>query len=195
MLEFVEGTVVGRGDDGLVLALGGVGLRLAVPARTVQGLKPGELAKLATHLVVREDGLELFGFATLEEREMFVALLSVPQVGPKLAFRLVAALPPEELAAAVRRGDLSALESVKGIGHRTAQRVMVELAEKLSKWAPAIPTPLGERERVVLQALTSKVLGFSESEARKAVEKLAREYPEASVEEMIRRALMALARE
>ncbi len=195
MLEFVEGTVAARGADELVLALGSVGLRLAVPARTVQTLQPGDPARLYTYLIVRDEGFDLYGFSTLEEREMFAVLLSVPQVGPKLAFRLVSALPPEELALAVRRGDLSALESVKGIGHRTAQRVMVELAEKLARWVPAAPTPLGDRERVVLQALTSKVLGFSEAEARRVVQKLAREHPNASVEEMIRLALMALARE
>lgn len=194
MLEYLEGTVVELGEDSLVLSLGGVGVRIAVPARTVQVCALGETARLATHHILREDGLELYGFATSEEREMFATLLSVPQVGPKLAFRLVAALPPGELAAAVRRGDLSVLEGVKGIGRRTAQRVMVELSEKLSKWAPAVPTPMGEREQVVLKALTSKVLGFPEAEARRAVAKLAREFPEASVEDMIRRALTLLAK-
>lgn len=183
-----------RGEDFLVLALGGLGLRVAVPGRTVGQVSLGESVHLFTHLVVREDGLDLFGFATREEREMFVALLSVPQVGPKLAFRLVAALPPAELAAAVRRGDLSALAGVKGIGRRTAQRVMVELSERLAEWAPGVPTPRGEKEQVALKALTSKVLGFSEAEARRAVEKLVRECPDASVEEMIRRALTLLAK-
>lgn len=194
MVEFVEGPVVEVGEEFVVVAVGGLGLQIAVPARTVAELREAGTAKLYTHLVLREDGMELWGFATREEREMFVALLSVPQVGPKLAFRLVAALPPAELAAAVRRGDLSALDGVKGIGRRTAQRVMVELSEKLARWAPGGPSPTAEKAQVVVKALTSKVLGFPEAEARRAVEKLVRECPDVSVEEMIRRALTLLAK-
>lgn len=194
MLEFLEGPVVEAEEESLVVAVGGLGLRVAVPARTVASLGATEGVKLFTHLILRDDGIELWGFATREEREMFMALLTVPQVGPKLAFRLVSALPPEELAAAVRQGDLSALDAVKGIGRRTAQRVMVELSEKLAKWAPAGPSPTAEKAQVVVKALSSKVLGFPEAEARRAVEKLLRESPEASVEELIRRALTMLAK-
>jgi len=192
VVDYVEGAVAERGEEFLVLAVGGVGVKIAVPARTVQGSSEGETVRLLTHLILREDGVELWGFATAEEREMFVALLTVPQVGPKLAFRLVSALPPAELSSAVRRGDLSVLDGVKGIGRRTAQRVMVELSEKLAKWAPAAPSPFGEKAQVVVKALTSKVLGFPEPEARRAVEKLVRETPDASVEELIRRALTVL---
>ncbi|MFH1609655.1 MAG: Holliday junction branch migration protein RuvA [Candidatus Bipolaricaulota bacterium] len=194
MVEFLEGPIAEVGEEFLVLAMGGLGVRVAVPARTVSELRASDTAKIFTHLILREDGVELFGFATREEREMFVALLTVPQVGPKLAFRLVSALPPAELSAAVRRGDLSALDGVKGIGRRTAQRVMVELSDKLARWAPAGLSPQGEKAQVVLKALTSKVLGFPEPEARRAVEKLTREFPDATVEEMIRRALTLLAK-
>lgn len=194
MLEFVEGPVVDADEESVVVAVGGIGLRVAVPARTVRALRPGDTARLLTHLILRDDGIEVWGFATGEEREMFVALLSVPQVGPKLAFRLVSALPPAELSAAVRQGDLSLLDGVKGIGRRTAQRVMVELSEKLPRWAPVAPSPTTEKAQVVVRALTSKVLGFPEAEARRAVEKLLRESPDASVEDLIRRALALLAR-
>ncbi|MGC9529495.1 MAG: Holliday junction branch migration protein RuvA [Candidatus Bipolaricaulaceae bacterium] len=192
MLEFVEGAVVGRGEDFLVLQLGGVGLKVAVPARTVRGAGGRASVHLFTHLIVREDGMECFGFASREEREMFAGLLAVPQLGPRLAFRLVAALPPQELAAAVRRGDLTALEQVKGIGRRTAQRVLVELSERLAKVAPPVPTPLGDKEQVVLRALTSKALGFNEAEARSALDHLRTEGIDAPVEEMIRHALTFL---
>jgi len=192
VVDFLEGTIAEVGEEYLILAMGGLGVRIAVPARTVNDLRTSDTAKLLTCLILREDGIELYGFLTREEREMFVALLSVPQVGPKLAFRLVSALPPAELSAAVRRGDLSALDGVKGIGRRTAQRVMVELSEKLARWAPVGLAPQGEKAQVVLKALTSKVLGFPEPEARRAVEKLIRESPDASVEELIRRALTLL---
>ncbi len=187
----MEGEVVAKGEEAVVLRVGGVGFRIRVPKRTVAGL--AGTAKLYTHLTVGEDELTLYGFATPEERDMFVGLLSMPQLGPRLAFRLVAAMPPEEFAAAIRRGDLSALEQVKGIGRRTAQRIMVELSERLAKVVPAAPTPLSEKETVVLRALTSKALGFSEAEARKALEVVRKEFtPDMPVEEMIRRALQVL---
>lgn len=194
MVDYVEGVVEEQGEEFLVLAVGGVGMKVAVPPRTVQRCSEGESVRLLTHLILRDEGIELWGFETREEREMFVALLTVPQVGPKLAFRLVSALPPAELSAAVRQGDLSALDGVKGIGRRTAQRVMVELSDKLAKWAPAGPSPTAEKAQVAVKALTSKVLGFPEPEARRAVEKLLRESPDASVEELIRRALTLLAK-
>ena len=162
-----------------------------MPKRTVEELSG--FAKLYTHLVLSEDEFSLYGFATPQERDMFVGLLSVPQLGPRLAFRLVAAMPPEEFAAAIRRGDLSALEQVKGIGRRTAQRIMVELSERLAKVVPAVPTPLSEKETIVLRALTSKALGFSEAEARKALETVRKEFtPDMPVEEMIKRVLQVL---
>lgn len=193
MIEFLFGKVVEVGEEWVVLAVGGVGFRLSVPGRTASGLSPGMEAKLHTHLLLSEDEFSLYGFATPEEREMFVTLLSVPQVGPRLAFKLVAALPPAELVSAIRRGDLSALDSVKGIGRRTAQRVLLELSERVQKWAPPEAPPPTEKEKIVLQALTSKALGFKAEEARKALEAVRRECPDASVEEMLRRALALLA--
>lgn len=194
MLDFLSGTVVERAEDEVVIGLGGVGIRLVTPARTAERLEPGSEARFFTHLLVRDEALEVYGFATREEREMFLVLLSVPQVGPRLAFRLVSALPPAELAAAVRRGDLSLLDGVKGVGRRTAQRVLLELSEKVGEWAPPETPSLGEKEQIVLQALTSKTLGFSEAEARRVLERVRAESPEAPVEEMLRRALSLLAR-
>lgn len=192
MLEFLEGPVVEQGEDFLVLGLGGIGVRVMVPPRTVAESSGRAAVRLCTYLLFKEDGVEVYGFATQEEREMFVGLLSVPKVGPKLAFKLVAALPPTEFIQALRQGDLSALDQIKGIGRRTAQRVMMELSERLAKIAPPVPTPLGEKETIVLRALTGKALGFTEAEARKALSQLRRECPDAPVEEMIRRALALL---
>lgn len=193
MIDFLQGKVMELGEESVVLSVNGVGFRLSVPSRTVATLSLGEEAKLYTHLLLSEDEFSLYGFATPEEREMFVTLLSVPQVGPRLAFKLVAALPPVEFVAAIRRGDLSALDAVKGIGRRTAQRVLLELSERVQKWAPEGAPPPSEKEKIVLQALTSKALGFKMEEARRALELVRKECPEASVEELLRRALSLLA--
>jgi Holliday junction DNA helicase RuvA len=193
MIDFLQGKVMELGEESVVLSVNGVGFRLSVPSRTVATLSLGEEAKLYTHLLLSEDEFSLYGFATPEEREMFVTLLSVPQVGPRLAFKLVAALPPVDFVAAIRRGDLSALDAVKGIGRRTAQRVLLELSERVQKWAPEGAPPPSEKEKIVLQALTSKALGFKMEEARRALELVRKECPEASVEELLRRALSLLA--
>ena len=193
MIDFLQGKVMELGEEGVVLSVNGVGFRLSVPSRTAATLSLGEEAKLYTHLLLSEDEFSLYGFATPEEREMFVTLLSVPQVGPRLAFKLVAALPPAELVSAIRRGDLSALDAVKGIGRRTAQRVLLELSERVQKWAPKEAPPPSEKEKIVLQALTSKALGFKMEEARRALDLARKECPDASVEELLRRALSILA--
>jgi len=193
MIDFLQGKVMELGEESVVLSVNGVGFRLSVPNRTVATLSLGEEAKLYTHLLLSEDEFSLYGFATPEEREMFVTLLSVPQVGPRLAFKLVAALPPVEFVSAIRRGDLSALDAVKGIGRRTAQRVLLELSERVQKWAPEEAPPPSETEKIVLQALTSKALGFKMEEARRALELVRKECPDASVEELLRRALSLLA--
>jgi len=193
MIDFLQGKVMEVAEENVVLSVNGVGFRLSVPSRTVATLSLGEEAKLYTHLLLSEDEFSLYGFATPEEREMFVTLLSVPQVGPRLAFKLVAALPPAELVSAIRRGDLSALDAVKGIGRRTAQRVLLELSERVQKWAPEEAPPPSEKEKIVLQALTSKALGFKMEEARRALELVRKECPDASVEELLRRALSVLA--
>jgi len=193
MIDFLQGKVMELGEESVVLSVNGIGFRLSVPTRTVATLSLGEEAKLYTHLLLSEDEFSLYGFATPEEREMFVTLLSVPQVGPRLAFKLVAALPPAEFVAAIRRGDLSALDAVKGIGRRTAQRVLLELSERVQKWAPEEAPPPSEKEKIVLQALTSKALGFKTEEARRALELVRKECPDASVEELLRRALSLLA--
>jgi Holliday junction DNA helicase RuvA len=193
MIDFLQGKVMELGEESVVLSVNGVGFRLSVPNRTVATLSLGEEAKLYTHLLLSEDEFSLYGFATPEEREMFVTLLSVPQVGPRLAFKLVAALPPVDFVAAIRRGDLSALDAVKGIGRRTAQRVLLELSERVQKWAPEEAPPPSEKEKIVLQALTSKALGFKMEEARRALDLVRKECPDASVEELLRRALSLLA--
>jgi len=193
MIDFLQGKIMEVAEENVVLSVNGVGFRLSVPSRTVATLSLGEEAKLYTHLLLSEDEFSLYGFATPEEREMFVTLLSVPQVGPRLAFKLVATLPPAELVSAIRRGDLSALDAVKGIGRRTAQRVLLELSERVQKWAPEEAPPPSEQEKIVLQALTSKALGFKMEEARRALELVRKECPDAPVEELLRRALSILA--
>ncbi len=133
MIALVRGSVAARRPDHVVVDCQGVGYRLAVSAETLRHVPAagGEVA-LHAHLVVRDDALALYGFATEEERELFLLLLGVQSVGPKVALAVLSGGPPRDLLAALAAGDTDRLQAVPGIGKRTAERIIVELREKVS---------------------------------------------------------------
>jgi len=133
MIAFVNGEVVGRREDHVVIQTsGGVGYNLAVSAETLSHVPAvGEQVSLHCHLVARDDSMALYGFASEEERDLFLMLLGVQGVGPKVALALLSGGPPRELASALASGDVARLQAVPGIGKRTAERILVELREKV----------------------------------------------------------------
>ena len=137
MIALVSGTVAVRRSDHVVIDCGGVGYRLAVSAETLRHVPAvGNEVMLHAHLVVRDDALALYGFATEEERELFLMLLSVQSVGPKVALAVLSGGPPRELLAALAAGDAPRFQAVPGIGKRTAERIIVELREKVGVALP-----------------------------------------------------------
>jgi holliday junction DNA helicase RuvA len=141
MIGSLRGTVLDRSVGGEVLVeVGGVGYRVAVPSGAVGVLEPGGPVFLFTHLVVREDSLSLYGFPDREQRDTFEALMSATGVGPKLALAILSAHSPAALRRAVLEADVDALTLVPGVGKRTAQRLMIELAAKLGT---TVPDPAG----------------------------------------------------
>ena len=137
MIALVSGTVAVRRPDHVVIDCGGVGYRLAVSAETLRHVPAvGREVLLHTHLVVRDDALALYGFATEEEREVFLMLLGVQAVGPKVALAVLSGGPSRELLAAVAAGDTARLQAAPGVGKRTAERIVVELRQKVGV-APA----------------------------------------------------------
>jgi Holliday junction DNA helicase RuvA len=141
MIALVAGEVFVRRPDHVVIeTASGVGYRLAVSAETLRQVPAaGESVSLLTHLVVREDALSLFGFATEEERDLFLLLIGVQSVGPKMAQAVLSGGSPRELIAALAAGDVKRLTAVPGIGKRTAERIIVELREKVGT-AEDMPT-------------------------------------------------------
>src|ERR1700756_5056161 len=133
MIAHLNGTVAGVGLDGAVIEVGGVGLRVQCTPDTLAKLKPGEPARVATALVVREDSLTLFGFATDDERNVFELLQTASGVGPRLALAMLAVHSPDALRRAVSTEDLGALTMGPGIGRKGAQRIVLELAGKLGE--------------------------------------------------------------
>jgi Holliday junction DNA helicase RuvA len=139
VISHVAGTVCAIAPDGAVVEVGGVGLLVQCTPGTLATLRPGETARVATSLVVREDALTLFGFATDDERDVFVLLQTATGVGPRLALAMLAVFTPDALRRAVATEDVAALTRVPGIGRKGAQRIVLELAGRLG--APGTGSP------------------------------------------------------
>jgi holliday junction DNA helicase RuvA len=140
MIALISGKVAVRRSDHVVVDCGGVGYRLAVSSETLRHVPAaGRDVMLHSHLIVRDDALALYGFATEEERELFLMLLGVQSVGPKVALAVLSGGPPRELLAAIAGGDSARFQAVQGIGKRTAERIIVELREKVGVTLPEHP--------------------------------------------------------
>ena len=175
MIAFIEGKVAGKNPGELVLCAGGVGFSLMCSSATLAAAPAqGESWRCYTVLNVREDAMELFGFATRQEREMFTRLCTVTGVGAKTALGVLSALPMRELSIAIVTGDVAALSRAPGIGKKTAQRIVLELKDKVEQQDVNVPTgsapaaaPAGSAEQEALAAL--QALGYTAAEAARAV--------------------------
>jgi Holliday junction DNA helicase RuvA len=166
MIALVSGEVAVRRADHVVVLCGGVGYRLAVSAETLRHVpRVGEEVVLHTHLVVRDDALALYGFATEEERDLFLLLVGVQSVGPKMALAVLSGGTPRDLLSAVAAGDVARLQAVPGIGKRTAERIVVELREKVGPVTdePIVVTRSDDPRALAREGLVG--LGFSAQEA------------------------------
>ncbi len=190
MIALVRGPVAVRRGDHVVVECGGVGYRLAVSAQTLRHVPAaGQEATLHAHLVVRDDALALYGFATEEERELFLMLLGVQSVGPKVALAVLSGGPPRELLAALAAGDAGRFQAVPGIGKRTAERIIVELREKVGVALPeqAISVTRSEDPRsLAREGLVG--LGYSVQEADELLEGSVGERPEELISDALRAA-------
>ena len=199
MIASVRGRVAAVRLDAAVVEVGGVGLLVQATPATLAELRPGAEAELATSLVVREDALTLFGFADADERDVFEIVQTVSGIGPRLALAMLAVHTPDGLRAAVAGGDLTALMKVPGIGRKGAQRIVLELTDRLGAPSSAsAPVPLaapasGAGREQVVEALVG--LGWSAKQAADAVDAVtdAEESP-ADVPGTLRAALRHLGR-
>ena len=188
MIGFLRGSVV-RVPDGCFIDVGGIGYRVACSATTIRALPPdGDTVQLWTHLHVRDDALLLFGFASEPEQKMFEGLLSVGSVGPKLALQICSAFTPEAFRKALVTDDVGSLSSVSGVGKKTAQRILVDLKDKLDLPDLAL---VGSAPDAVAQARSAlENLGYSPGEVRVALGELD---DHEDVEDLVRSALKVLA--
>ncbi|HEX2031555.1 MAG TPA: Holliday junction branch migration protein RuvA [Actinomycetota bacterium] len=183
MIAALEGTVAERSADRVVISAGGIGYEVLVPASTLAALPPtGRRGRLMTHLLVRDDALVLYGFATPAERELFLLLLGVNGVGPKAALAVLSVLTPEACRRAILDGDADVITIVPGIGKKVAARIVLDLKEKMGG---EVELPGAGPVAEVREALLA--MGLSLAEVHEAVAGL--EPDGQPVEELLRRAL------
>jgi Holliday junction DNA helicase RuvA len=180
MIALIEGTVAVRRADHVVVSANGVGYRLQVSAETLRHVpRVGEATAIHTHLIVRDDALLLYGFATEEERDLFLLLIGVQAVGPKMALAVLSGGPPREVLGAVAAGDTARLQAAPGIGKRTAERIIVELREKVGAATTDDPIVITRGDDPRMLARDGLLgLGFSPQEADKLLDGAPGDTPE-----------------
>ena len=194
MISILRGIAVNVGLDHIDVVVGGIGFRVHVTPAFAQGAARDDEITVYTSMIVREDSMTLYGFESADERDVFTRLMSVSGIGPKIALAALAVLHPDELRRAVRDQDLVALQRIPGVGKKSAQRMALEIGDKLGTPASlpeAAPAPAPSQDAVATEVSAALVgLGWSEAQAAKAIEKLAGSGLGAS--DMLRAALVAL---
>ncbi len=196
MIGQLRGRLVAKQPNQVVVDVGGVGYLVQIPLSTFTGL--GELnseTTLLIHTHVREDQIALYGFLTTREKQLFRLLLEASGVGPALAVKLLSGMPLDELVPAIRRGDVARLVQIPGVGRKTAERIVVELRDRLAALEAAEEEPLAARtplEADVLSALLN--LGYDRRAAERATDEAARNGAGRDFEEWLRAALQHLSR-
>ena len=196
MIAFLRGRVLEKNPNRVIVDVAGVGYDVAVPLSTFYTAgEPGADIALRVHTHVREDQIALFGFATPVELSMFERLIGVSGIGPKLALSVLSGIEARELAIAIQRSDLGRLTRIPGIGKKTAERIIVELRDRLPKTteAEAAAVPPGDRIRDDLVSALSN-LGYHRQAIDKVLDKLAPELASSRFEGLLRSALKELSR-
>lgn len=190
MIATLEGTLEYCGIDAAVIKVGGVGVQVYLPGSTLSQLGAlGDKISLYTHLYVKEDNISLYGFTSTEEVALFKNLISISGIGPKVALALLSKLSAEQLATAIISGNVDLIQQVPGIGKKMANRLVVELRDKLEREWKEAALPLAPKDSDAIAALTS--LGYSLREAAQVVSSIPNS-SELSLEEKVKTALQEL---
>ena len=199
MIAFLRGRLLEKQPTRIILDVQGVGYELHVPLSTFYGMvEPGQELTVRVHTHVREDALSLFGFATLMELQIFERLISVSGIGPKLALAVLSGIEPQDLVTAVQRNDIARLTAIPGIGRKTAERIGLELKDRLPvssiDVAAGVPSPgtAPDLRSDVLSALLN--LGYHRPLAERAVDGVLKAGPPSTFEAALKQALRTLAR-
>ncbi|MDC0911087.1 Holliday junction branch migration protein RuvA [Candidatus Marinimicrobia bacterium] len=174
MISQINGKLISLDEGFVIIDLGGIGLKVNMSTSSIRNFKLNEIISLVTHMHVREDALDLFGFINESSKKLFLMLISISGIGPKLGMTILSGIEPEKLKTCIISGDVKTLTSISGVGAKTAKRIIIELKDKFSK---VDDENLGfndekdsEISNNILNALIS--LGYSEIESKKVIEKL-----------------------
>ena len=193
MIAHLQGKLVEKTPTHVIIDCGGVGYHVNISSHTYSLLPESDLIKLFTHLQIKEDAHTLFGFIEKSEREIFKLLLSVSGIGASIARTMLSSLDPKQITNAIASADVVTIQSIKGIGSKTAQRVILDLKEKVLKLYDIDEVSMSKSNTNRDEALSAlEVLGFVRRTSEKIVEKIVKEDPEASVESIIKKALKNL---
>lgn len=200
MYYSITGNLVFKDENSAALETGGVTYEVLIPRTVYQGLPaPGNLATLFTRMIVREDDTYLVGFSSIEDKRLFETLMSVSGIGPKQSLKILSEMPAPEIRNAIISGNESALSKVKGVGAKTASRIILELRDKIRKMdfsGAVMPVDSTEKKKVEI-LLAMRVLGYTDNESRKTIDAFFNVNPEAKakdVEEIIKMILSRMNR-
>ncbi|EGV42665.1 Holliday junction branch migration protein RuvA [Bizionia argentinensis JUB59] len=193
MITHIQGRLVEKKPTDVVIDCNGVGYHLNISLHTFSQIPDSENLKLYTHLQVKEDSHTLFGFSTLAEREIFRLLISVSGIGSSIARTMLSSLTPVQVREGIALGDVALIQSVKGIGAKTAQRVILDLKDKILKVYDIDENSTTQSNTNKDEALSAlEVLGFSKKQSERVVDKFLTQEPQADVETIIKQALKNL---
>lgn len=193
MIAHIQGKLVEKTPTEVVIDCNGVGYQINISLHTFSLLPNSDYIKLFTFLQVKEDAHTLFGFVEKAERELFKLLLSVSGVGASTARTMLSSIAPQQIIQAIASADVATVQSIKGIGAKTAQRIILDLKDKVLKIYNLEEVSVSQSNTNKDEALSAlEVLGFARKSAEKVVDKIAKENPEASVETIIKQALKNL---
>lgn len=193
MIAHLQGKLVEKSPTQLVIDCGGVGYDVHISLYTYSLLPNTDFIKIFTHLQIKEDAHTLYGFIEKSEREIFKLLISVSGIGAGIARTMLSSLDPKQIITAIASADVSTIQAVKGIGAKTAQRVILDLKDKVLKLYDLDEVSISQSNTNRDEALSAlEVLGFVRKASEKVIEKIVKEDPEASVESIIKKALKSL---
>ena len=193
MITHLQGKLVEKTPTQVVIDCNGVGYHVNISLHTYSLLPNSDFIKLFTHLQIKEDAHTLFGFVEKSEREIFKLLLSVSGIGASIARTMLSSLDPKQIINAIASGDVVTIQSIKGIGTKTAQRVILDLKDKIVKLYDLDEVSMSQCNTNRDEALSAlEVLGFVRKTSEKVIEKIIKEDPEATVESIIKKALKSL---
>jgi Holliday junction DNA helicase RuvA len=193
MIAHIQGKLIEKNPTEVVVDCGGVGYHINISLHTFSLLPNADFVKLFTYLQIKEDAHTLFGFVEKSEREIFKMLLSVSGIGASIARTMLSSLEPKQIINAIASGDVMTIQSIKGIGSKTAQRVILDLKEKMLKLYDLDEVSMFQSNTNRDEALSAlEVLGFVRKTSEKLIDKIVKEEPDASVETIIKKALKSL---